>query len=177
MSIRSITTFLHDPESDLTALEKAIALCRMFGAHLTVLAPGVDRTDAGFYYAGAHALALRENFDDATAAAEQMRQKVEARMAGEVVAWDHDDRILQGPALGDYLAERVRYTDLVVLPKPYGDGRTYDDVVALESVLFGARVPQVYSSYSPGKVLEPCPRLVLCCVRRVGKLGGVQPLR
>ena len=122
-------------------MDMAISLARRFNAHLSVIAPGIDRTDPGFYYAGAHAIALRENLDQAQEASHELKRAVTARMEGEVIAWDLDDRILQGLALTEYLSEKVRYSDLVVLPTPYGDKRSSEDVTALEAVLFGARVP------------------------------------
>ncbi len=159
MEYPTIATFLHARSGMGKAFEAALDLARRFDSHLRVIAPGIDRTDPGFYYAGAHAIALRENVDLAKSEIENLRNTVSARLAPEVVRHDLESRLVQLPALGDYLAERVRLCDLGVLASPYGKTCGQEDVIALESVLFLARAP-VYVMPAGGKS-NPTPRRVL----------------
>lgn len=159
MDYPTIATFLHARHGLGNAFDAALDLARRFDSHLRVIAPGIDRTDPGFYYAGVHAVALRENVDLAKHEIEELRDKVTARLAPEVVRHDLESRLVQLPALGEYLAERIRLCDLGVLASPYGKTCGQEDVVALESVLFLARAP-VYVMPDAGRC-NPTPRRVL----------------
>jgi len=41
-------------------LDQAVAMAQAYDAHLDVLCMGLDRTQTGFYYAGANAMILQE---------------------------------------------------------------------------------------------------------------------
>ena len=54
MAFRTITTVLTDPEVNAASLKAAMEIARREEAHLDVLCLGLDRTQPGFYYAGAN---------------------------------------------------------------------------------------------------------------------------
>ena len=79
MSYKSITTILHDPKARADALDFAIHAARHWDAHLHVVCAGVDSTDSGFYYAGAQAIAVQENLEQAQILAAQLEATARAR--------------------------------------------------------------------------------------------------
>jgi len=137
----TIATFVHKEPAPGRALEAALDLARHYNAHLRIVAPGLDRTEPGFYYAGAHAVAVRENQEYARKEARTLGAAISKRMEGETVRWDMEDRVVQASALSDYVAEQVRLSDIVVLDAPYSDHASSEEIAALEATLFRARAP------------------------------------
>lgn len=141
MSYSSIATVLHNPDQGTDALEFAISTARMWGAHLHVLCAGVDVIDPGFYYAGTQAIAVQQNLEAAEANAHHLKTLVETRLETELIDWDVEAVTTMTSGLAACVARQVRYADIVVLPLPYGSGRTQTDVVTFEACLFDADVP------------------------------------
>jgi nucleotide-binding universal stress UspA family protein len=142
MSLKTIATLIFDAEADLSALEAAIALAQRYSAHLTVIAPGVIHTESLYLTPDAPAVVSNELRRNAEEEAARIREKVVARMASEVVAWDLDDRLMSGAALNTVLSEMLRYADLLVVPAPYGEGAGSSTMAgAIEAALFTARTP------------------------------------
>lgn len=152
MTYPTIATFVHKQPTPGRALEAALDLARHYDAHLRIVAPGIDRTEPGFYYAGAHAVAIRENQEQAHSEAQMLGAAISKRMQGETVRWDMEDRIVQASALSDYIAEQVRLSDIVVLDAPYGDHASSVEIAALEATLFRARAP---AFVIPGEMSGP----------------------
>ena len=65
MAYKSLLTVVTDTKIAKPALEKAIAVARAQDAHLDVLCIGVDRTQTGYYYAGASAVFQQEVIEKA----------------------------------------------------------------------------------------------------------------
>ena len=65
VTYRTITTILTDPELGAAAFNAAVDLARREQAHLDVLCLGLDRTQPGFYYAGANAMVVQDNLTQA----------------------------------------------------------------------------------------------------------------
>ena len=130
MTYPTIATFVRKGPTPATALEAALDLARHCDAHLRIVAPGLDRTDPGFYYAGAHAVAIRENQEQAHNEAKSLGAAISKRMEGETLRWDMEDRVVQASALSDYIAEQVRLSDIVVLDAPYSDQASSEEIAA-----------------------------------------------
>ena len=110
-------------------------------AHLDVLCLGIDRTQAGYYYAGATVMLQQELIDRAKAEAEEIEAKARTALGSADIAWAADAAVAQIGGLGAIVALRARFSDLVVLPLPYGEGRGQEDEAVAEAALFDGQVP------------------------------------
>ena len=90
MSYKTILTVLTDPALIPATLDQAEILARTHDAHLDVLCLGVDRTQTGYYYAGANALILQETIARAETKANEIEAQVKARLERSGVRWSTD---------------------------------------------------------------------------------------
>ncbi|UWQ98835.1 universal stress protein [Rhodobacteraceae bacterium S2214] len=141
MTYTSIATILHNKDADKSALEFAISFARHHDAHLHVLCTGVDETEPGFYYAGAHAIAVQQNFDLAREEADQLETAAQARLASEDIKWDVQSVTVMPGGLDPFLADHMRFFDLTILPAPHQGNNDRIDAMTFEACLFGADVP------------------------------------
>jgi nucleotide-binding universal stress UspA family protein len=141
MSYKVISTLVTSGDQLSAATESAIALASRFSAHLDFHALGFDRTDPGFYYAGAEAIVLETNIKEARKNQAAAEAAIEERMHAEVTPWSVTESILQQAALQSHMAMRMRFSDLVVLPRPYQDPLSSDEAVTAEACLFEAERP------------------------------------
>jgi nucleotide-binding universal stress UspA family protein len=141
VSYQSITTVLHSPTESLSALEYAIEVARFFDAHLHVVSAGIDSTDPGFYYAGAHAIAVQQNLENAQHDANEIEKLVTSRLEREDVKWDVQSITMMVNGVRPFLEEHMRFYDLAVMPLPYGDQRTQIDTTVFEACIFDADIP------------------------------------
>ncbi len=141
MAYKTILTIVTDSELQSSALEAAITLATREGAHLDILCLGIDRTQTGYYYAGTSAVLMQETLKRAQDDAAAIEEAVKQRMAPESGTWSCDSAVAQIAGLSHIVAQRARFSDLVVLPKPYGENRGIEDEAIVESVLFDGRAP------------------------------------
>lgn len=141
MSFKVISTILVDEHEDTQGLAAAIALAERMGAHLDIFVVAVTHPDANSYYLGAEAVLIAEHTRDAIARRQDLEKWVTDRMQGEVVPWAVSGATVQSVGLSGYLARKLRFSDLVVLPRPY-EGQNGDNIASLvEACLFGAERP------------------------------------
>jgi nucleotide-binding universal stress UspA family protein len=163
MAYKSVLTILTDAGSAPATLVAASAVARREKGHLDILALGIDRTQTGYYYyAGASAAILQEALDRAQAEGEALAKLARERMAGLAgadVLWGVDTAVAQVAGLTMLVADRARFADLVVLPRPYGPGRTVEDEAVLEACLFEGRAPVMI--LPGGEPPEAPPRRIL----------------
>ncbi|MDJ0826506.1 MAG: universal stress protein [Rhodobacter sp.] len=143
MAYKSIVTVLTDLEIDDSALQAAIKIAHLQDAHLDILCLGIDRTQPGFYYAGANALVIQDNLVQAQGEAEALEGKVNDIMQGQDIVWAVAAATTQMAGLTPFVAHRTRLADLVVLSKPYGPGRGHENEAIVEACLFNGHVPVV----------------------------------
>lgn len=141
MTYKTITACVVRHELDHDTLMAAAAMADRFSAHLTVLCLGVDRTNPGAYYAGAEAIALQANLQLAQDEAVAAESDATKALGPWSVSWETQALTAQIGALGPLIGERTILSDLVILPKPYGEGRGVENVVIIEATLFRTRVP------------------------------------
>lgn len=122
-------------------LDVAVALSRQHEAHLEVLALGLDHTQMGYYYGGASAIITQETLDRAQDEASGVETAVRKRLGREDIRWSVDRAVTQLGAIGALVAQRARFADLVILPKPYGPGRGTAEEAVLEAALFDGQAP------------------------------------
>lgn len=141
MSYKCLFTVLTDAGLVEETLDHAIAIATAHNAHLDVLCLGVDRSQTGYYYAGASAVVLQETITRAQEEAEDIDTKVRQRLGREDILWSTEKGVCQLADLGRHIATRARFSDLAIVPQPYGDNRGAELEPAAESVLFDGRTP------------------------------------
>lgn len=141
MPFKSIVTFVTDAEADKDATLTAAAVADAHQAHLTAVCLGLDRTNPGAYYAGANAIVLQESLKAAQDEAAATETAVDAALGVWTCPTDTVSVTAQIGAIAPLIGDHAVLADLIVLPKPYGDGRDVQNVVVTEAALFRTRVP------------------------------------
>jgi nucleotide-binding universal stress UspA family protein len=141
MTFRTITTVLTDPKTNAASLKTAMDLASREDAHLDVLCLGLDRTQPGFYYAGANAMVVQDNLTQAREDAVRLEEHAHKLLQGADFNWSATAVSAQMVALNGLIAHRTRFSELVVLPRPYGKGRGHDCEAITEAAMFDGDVP------------------------------------
>lgn len=141
MAYRTITTVFTDVEVNAASLQAAITIAGREKAHLDVLCLGIDRTQPGFYYAGANAMVVQDNLTQAREDSVALEDYARKKLEGADFNWSATGISAQMVALNGLVAHRTRFADLVVLPRPYGEGRGYDCEAVVEAAMFDGDVP------------------------------------
>lgn len=141
MAYKSLLTVLTDPKVSDAAVAQLVALAEAQDAHAEALCLGVDRTQTGYYYAGANAMILQETLERATAEAASTLAFAKDKLGKSGVRWSAEDGVAQIADLGRHVAHRARFSDLVVLPRPYGEGHGAEAEPIIEAALFEGRAP------------------------------------
>ena len=141
MAFKSILTILTDPKAAASQIDASVALARREDAHLDVLCIGIDRTQTGYYYAGATAVLTQEAYNQAKEDSAEAEAAVRKRLDAEDIRWAVDTAVAQIGALGGPVAMLARFSDLVVLAKPYGKNGGPAAEAILEAALFEGRAP------------------------------------
>ncbi|WP_074257758.1 universal stress protein [Vannielia litorea] len=123
------------------ALAHAEALADSFDAHLEVVAIGCDRTQIGYYYAGATAVVQQETYEEAKRTALDIETSAREHLKTSPLRWSVETAVGQMAGLAGLVAARARFADLVVMPAPYGKGRGTEFEIATEAALFDAHAP------------------------------------
>ena len=144
MGYKTILTFI-STEGQQGQLDAAIDLARREDAHLDVFCLGVDHSQTGYYYAGASAYVFQESIDKAMAAAESLEAAARARLAREDIRWSVESAVAQVGGLTTLIGMRARFSDLVLLTRPYGDDAPPDGEAVTEAALFEGRAPVLIS--------------------------------
>lgn len=141
MTYKTLLTVLTDTRFADPALDQVAALAEELDAHADALCLGVDRSQAGYYYAGANAMILQETLSRAQAEAEEVLAHVRAYLGSTGIRWAAEDGVAQLADLSRHVALRARFSDLVVLPRPYGDDHGTEMEPIVEAALFEGRAP------------------------------------
>ncbi|WP_284260893.1 universal stress protein [Roseicyclus amphidinii] len=159
MAYRSILTVLADAKDADAVLDAAAAFASASGAHLDVLCLGVDRTQTGYYFAGATALMHDETIAQAQAEATEIEAAARRILERSDISWGIDAMVAQSASVSGLVARRARFADLVILPKPYGEGQYADAPVMVEAAMFQGNAPVVV--LAEGKPVPVKPRRVV----------------
>jgi len=141
MNYKSLLCVLTDSDFTAAPLAQGIALAEAQDAHLDVLALGVDRSQTGYFYAGADAPLMQEMLKRAHEEADAVKAAAEAALGKTDVRWACDTGVTQIADLGRHVAARSRFSDLVILPKPYGKNQGTELEPTLEAALFEGQAP------------------------------------
>ncbi|WP_372573352.1 universal stress protein [Ruegeria jejuensis] len=143
MSYKSLLTVLTDTEQARGVLNHLTTLAQELDAHVEVMCLGVDRTQTGYYYAGANALILQETLTRATAEAAEIRQLAESILSPSGIRWSVEEGVAQMADIGRHVAHRARFSDLVVLPRPYGPNHGTEAEPVVEAAMFEGHAPVI----------------------------------
>ncbi|PRY24386.1 universal stress protein family protein [Aliiruegeria haliotis] len=141
MAYKTILTVITDSALEDSALEGAIGIAQLQDAHLEILALGVDHSTPGYYYAGTNALIEQATLERAREDADRIETAVRAHMANRDCRWATDSALAQIGTIQNLVGNRARFSDLVVLPKPYGEEKSVAEEAVLEAALFAGNVP------------------------------------
>jgi nucleotide-binding universal stress UspA family protein len=141
MGYKSLLSVLTDRSIADAPLAQMIALARGQDAHAEALCLGVDRTQTGYYYAGANAMILQETLTRANAEAAEVLDHAKSVLGRSDIRWSADSGVAQIADLGRHVAHRARFSDLVVLPQPYGSERGAEVEAIVEAALFEGHAP------------------------------------
>lgn len=121
MGYKSILTIVTDPQLPAAQMDAAIALARREDAHLDVLCLGIDRTQTGYYYAGATAVIHQETFELARNEAAETEAAVRARLGAEEIRWAVETVVTQLATLTEPVAVQARFPTLSSFPNPMAE--------------------------------------------------------
>lgn len=141
MNYKTIMTIISENAPYRPALDTARCLSERFDAHLEALCLGVDPSQQGFYYAGASAMLIQDNLAQVRENTEALEAEVRQVLASNVLPWSSTAVATQSVTLNHVVAYRSRFADLVILPRPYGEGRGHDSEAVIESAMFDGGVP------------------------------------
>lgn len=141
MAYRSLLTVLTEPGGSNKLLDQFATLAGRLDAHAEVICLGVDRTQMGYYYAGANAMILQETLQRANADAEQLKAEADTILSKAGIRFLSDTGVAQIADLGRHVAHRARFSDLVVLPRPYGESRGAEAEPIVEAAMFEGHAP------------------------------------
>ncbi|AUR04997.1 putative universal stress protein [Phaeobacter inhibens] len=141
MSYKTLLTVLTTPANTETQLEHSISLARLADGHVDALCLGVDRTQTGYYYAGANAMVLQETLARAKEEVNAIEATATKRLAQSAVGFNVETGVAQMADIGRHVARLARFCDLVVLGQPYGKDRPAEAEAIVEAALFEGRAP------------------------------------
>ncbi len=141
MAYKSLLTVLTDNKIAAAPLNQIIALAEAQDAHAEALCLGVDRTQTGYYYAGANAVVIQETLARANSEAAEVLANANAVLGKSGIRWSAEDGVAQIADLGRHVAHHARFSDLVVLPRPYGEDRGAEVEPIVEAALFEGHAP------------------------------------
>ena len=122
MAYKTLLTVATSAERCDLAITGAAALAAAHDAHLDILALGVDRTQVGYSYVGSGAVILQAALDRAEQEAKEIEAAARTAIGEQqpTLRWTVEAAMTQLGTLTDLVAQRARFADLVVLPRPYG---------------------------------------------------------
>ncbi|AHM03074.1 Universal stress protein family protein [Roseibacterium elongatum DSM 19469] len=143
MAYKSILTVLTDDKDVAPVLDAVAPFAAAAEAHLDVLCLGIDRTQTGYYFAGATTLMHDETLAQAQAEATRIEQAARTHLAQSDISWGVEALVAQSASVTPVVARRARFADLVMLPKPYGADLPSDAPVMVESAMFQGNAPVI----------------------------------
>ncbi|WP_121064621.1 universal stress protein [Chachezhania antarctica] len=159
MAYKSLLTVLTDIRNAAAPLAHVTELAAAWDAHAEALCLGVDRSQVGYYYAGANAMVVQESLTRTQTEAEEIQAHAEDVLGRSDARWSVGHGVCQLVDIARHVAYRARFSDLVLLPKPYGDGCGVELEAVVEAALFDSRAavlitpPDSTPVTAPGTVL------------------------
>ena len=141
MTYKSLLCVVTDGKAAEPALAQMTTLADRLDSHAEILCMGLDRTQLGYYDAGATAMVLQESIDRAQSDAAELLAHVNKTMGKSDIRWSAEESVVPVTNLGRQVAFHSRFTDLVIAPQPYGEHGDRDAETVIEAALFGGQAP------------------------------------
>ncbi len=141
MAYKNLLSIVTDTKTSAAPLAQMAALAADSGGHAEALCLGVDRSQTGYYYAGANAMILQETLTRAKEEAGEARAFAEKELAKSGATYSAEEGVAQIADLGRHVAYHARFSDLVVLPRPYTRNAGPEAEPIVEAALFEGRAP------------------------------------
>jgi nucleotide-binding universal stress UspA family protein len=143
MAYKSLLTIASSPSDLAGTITAAADIALAMDAHLDTLALGIDRTQVGYSYVGSGAVVIAASIERAESEARQAESALTAALSAQsaTLRSSLESVVTQLGALTEVVASRARYSDLVVLPLPYGKARGVEDEAIIEAALFEGMAP------------------------------------
>lgn len=157
MSYKSLTTVVTSADEAQATIAPVVRLADALDAHLDVLALGVDRTQVGYAYIGGGSVILQAALDQAEAEARAAESAARAALEeySSDQRWSVESAVAQLGALSDLVSLKARFSDLVVLPPPYGKGKSAEAEAVVEAALFESQAPVLVLPETTREVAMP----------------------
>ncbi|WP_126974915.1 universal stress protein [Frigidibacter oleivorans] len=172
MAYKSILTIVTDPQAQAAQIDAAVALARAEDAHLELFSLGIDRTQTGYYYAGATGFVYQEMIEQAQRDVAEVEAALRQRMAAEDIRWSCEAAVAQLGAMSGLIALRARFADLVVQMKPYAKGQPGECEAIVEAAMFEGGAPLLVVPET-GLQAIPGQRVVIAWNQSVEALNAV----
>lgn len=143
MAYKSLLTVATRGDRCELAITGAAAIATAHDAHLDILALGVDVTQIGYSYIGSGAVILQATLDRTEQEAKEIEKAARKALAEQdpTLRYALEAAVTQLGALTELVAQRARFADLVVLPRPYGPGSGTESEAVVEAALFEGHAP------------------------------------
>ena len=142
MTPKSILFIATTDDAGPGSLDRATEIARDLDAHLDVAALAIDRAQAGFNYTEISASLLETSLREAREAARDLAAEMEEALDGTPgLRYGVRPVVAPAGALGQTMHRLMRFSDLVVSPRPYGPAGTPSLVDSVECALFNANCP------------------------------------
>ncbi|MCP5086658.1 MAG: universal stress protein [Rhodobacteraceae bacterium] len=143
MSYKSVLTIWDGKATSTKALQKAIEIVRQSQGHLHVLCPSFMTIKSGMGYP--YTL-LPEGLngverEQVTEKAEKLQKEARQKLAKEDILYTVEAAVLNRDELPSLMEHAARFSDLTVLPRPFGEERTETDERITEGALFSDQCP------------------------------------
>ncbi len=162
MAYKSLLTIASSGAGLARAVDASTKIALAMDAHLETLALGIDRSQLGYAYVGTGAVIMQVAMERAAEEVAQREKELRAALdaQGQDLRWSLDSAVCQLGALSELIGARARYSDLVILPQPYGEGRGTEAEAVLEASLFEGMAPVLVLPEAGTLVARP-KRIVL----------------
>ena len=124
-------------------IQQAAGLAGKLDAHLDVTVLGVDRTQTGYYYAGMNVAVMQETINHAREDAIALAKLAEEQLKSQGILYRVSNAVCQLADVARFVASHARFSDLAVLPRPYGDDRGIELEPVVEGALFEGQSPVI----------------------------------
>ncbi|SLN33968.1 universal stress protein [Roseisalinus antarcticus] len=173
MAIKSIATVVTDIETDGDMLKASFSLAYALDAHLDIYCLSVDTARYGALPAGSMGVVIETDIAATQERASDLAAWAEKATPAGSYKVTVEPLILPSMGLDNGLSRLLRFADLAIAPRPYGEAGGMLQVQVLESALFQRGVPCLV--LPPGqKSFAPPSRITLAWDDSTESLAAVR---
>lgn len=141
MAYKNLLAILTEESGVRHLLEAATDFARRADSHLDVLSLGIDRSQIGYSYIGGAAVLSQVSMERAEQDAAALAEAARIVMDRQDVRWSNETVVAQLGGMSDLVALRARFSDLVLLPRPYAPDGSADGGQVAEAAMFDGQAP------------------------------------